>query len=63
MPDGFLVLIESVIGRPAWRLMASGGRVLNASGRCARIMTDFQLKVKRHIVLKPTRRGILSLAV
>jgi hypothetical protein len=35
MPDGFLIFFESVIGRPSRRLMASGGRVLIASGRCA----------------------------
>jgi hypothetical protein len=55
MPDGFLLLIESVIGRLAWRLMASGGRVLNAPGRCARIMVYFLPKVKRHVVLDRKR--------
>ena len=46
MPDGFLVFVESVIGRPAWRLMASGGRVFQGI-RPLRIVRLFGFGNKR----------------
>jgi hypothetical protein len=62
MPVSFLVLIESVISsavprRLMWQV--AGGWFKASAGCAIRMMTDFQLKVKGHVVLRPPRAGLI----